>query len=106
MRETTDKSAEEIWQEEWKEICTDEQGNIDLEQIKKELSDFSMMLEEVPKVYCHITDSTLSKPNYKAQAVIDVFEDRKREDIIQTLKEAFEDDIIDKNTLEELKRYF
>jgi len=56
----------------WKDIIIKSDGTVNLAQLKKELSDFSHVLEQVPLVYCHITGSLLSKTNYFAQDVINV----------------------------------
>lgn len=77
------------WNEFWKEIVCEKDGALNLEQVKKELSDYSMILEEVPKVYCAVTGDTLSKPNYKAETVIRVFEDTQNE----KYREWFSDEV-------------
>jgi len=64
------RNPEQDWEEFWKEIILNPDGSINLEQLKKELSDFSIVMEEVPKVYCHITGNTLSKCTYLAEEVI------------------------------------
>lgn len=64
------KDYNKDWEETWKDICTNKDGTINLEQIKKELSDYKFMLDEVPKVYSYITGGTLSKPNYYTRGVI------------------------------------
>ena len=68
--------VEKVWQEFWKDIVCDESGNINLEQIKKELYDYSIVLNEVPKVYCEITGNLLSKPFYNAETVLSIFRDK------------------------------
>ena len=68
--------VEEVWQEFWKDIVCDESGTINLEQLKKELYDYSIVLNEVPKVYCEITDNLLSKPFYNAETVLGIFRDK------------------------------
>ena len=72
---TTEKASPEVeanWNRIWKEICMTEDGQINLEQIKRELFDFSFIMHEVATVYCHITGNRMSKPNYHANTVIDV----------------------------------
>ncbi len=49
------KNVEKNYQEFWKNII-EPKGKFSLEQVKKELSDYHFLLEEVPKVYCHITE--------------------------------------------------
>lgn len=65
---------EEIYQEFWKSIIEDKDGNIDIEQVKKELADYKMLLEEVPKVYNELTG--FSKPHTRAEVIIDAINER------------------------------
>lgn len=68
--------VEQVYQEFWKDIICDADGNIDVEQIKKELCDFYKMIQEVPKVYCEVTGGMLSKCLYDAETVLDYFRER------------------------------
>lgn len=68
--------VEQVYEDFWQEIICDSDGNIDVEQVKKELCDYYIMLQEVPKVYCEITDGMLSKPLYDAETVLSFFRDR------------------------------
>lgn len=61
-------SVEESWKF-WEPIVT-KNGVLDLEQVKLELHDFYVAMQEVPKVYCHITGNRLSKILYDASVVI------------------------------------
>jgi len=69
----TDK-FEENYQEFWKDIVEPE-GKLDLEQVKKELSDYHFLLQEVPKVYHKIT-GCLSKPNYHSNIILSLHEEK------------------------------
>ena len=60
----------------WKDIVCNEDGTINIEQLKKELCDFSLMIGEVPKVYCEVTGNMLSKPIYYADTIISIFNER------------------------------
>lgn len=53
----------------WKDII-EKDGVIDFEQVKKELYDYSMMMEEVSKAYDEVTGGRISKPNTAAHHVI------------------------------------
>ena len=66
-----EKTPEQLWESFWKDIVCNPDGSINLEQLKKELWDFSFILGEVPKVYMGVTGGSLSKPNYHAAGVID-----------------------------------
>ena len=65
--------VEKVYQEFWKDIICKEDGTIDIEQLKCELSDFYRMIQEVPKVYCEVTGGILSKPLYEAETVLELF---------------------------------
>lgn len=75
-------TLEESWKF-WEPIVM-KNGVLDLEQVKLELHDFYVAMQEVPKVYCHITGDRLSKILYKASLVIeaadDNYEQRYREE--------------------------
>ena len=45
----------------WKELLENEDGSINKEQLKKELSDFSAMIENIPEIFCHVTGGMVSK---------------------------------------------
>jgi hypothetical protein len=84
-------TPEEEYNAFWKEIVEDGAGNINKEQLMKELYDFSFMLREVPKVYMAISGNKLSYPTYHAETVIYEFEDFLNEERTQAVKDAIED---------------
>lgn len=67
--------VEQEW-EFWKGIVCNEDGTINIDQLKKELCDFSVMINEVPKVYCEVTGNAMSKPLYYADDVIAMFNEK------------------------------
>lgn len=67
--------VEKEW-EFWKTIVCNDDGTINIEQLKKELRDYSFMLGEVPNVYIEVTGGMLSKPHYYADGVIRAFKDK------------------------------
>jgi hypothetical protein len=74
-------TAEKVWNNFWADICLDENGNVDMEQVKKELADFRFMIKEVPKVYSHVTGGLLSKPMYHAEGVIEKADEYYEEEL-------------------------
>jgi hypothetical protein len=84
-------TPEEEYNAFWKEIVEDGAGNINKEQLMKELYDFSFMIREVPKVYMAISGNNLSYPTYHAETVIAQFEDFLNEERTQAVKDAIED---------------
>ena len=55
------KDYEQNYEEFWKEIV-EKDGNLDLDQIKRELFDFHRLIQNVPKVYDHVTGGAVTKP--------------------------------------------
>lgn len=65
---------------------------MNLEQIKRELYDWYNAMIEVSKVYCHITNNNMSKPNYMAEEVIFAYE-RHRDKMIEEETELLNNEI-------------
>lgn len=72
-RETTDEEVQKVYDEFWRPIV-EPNGVLDFGQVKRELFDFRMMMEEVPKVYDAVTGGRFSKPLTRAQVIIDAAE--------------------------------
>ena len=64
-----------MFEEFWAPIVLRPNGVLDFEQVKRELHDYRGLLEEVPKVYMHITEGRISKPHTLADAVIGVHDE-------------------------------
>jgi hypothetical protein len=69
--EPTEPEVQEDFDSFWAPIVCPN-GRWDLEQVKKELSDYHAVMREVSEVYMHITEGRISKPNTRAGAVIGV----------------------------------
>lgn len=83
-----ERDYKQVYDEFWKDIV-EKDGVLDADQVKRELSDYSFMLEEVPKVYCEVTRWKISKPNTYAFEVIDEFNES------YWYKETIQDDLAD-----------
>lgn len=98
------------WEDFWKDICTDDNGNLNLDQVKRELSDYSFILEQLPTIYCHITGDTLSKPFYDAKTIINLadehYQNHYYEIISDDLLEIINDnELDDSEKLTLIKKY-
>lgn len=82
----------------WKEIILNEDGSVNVEQVYKELSDYSHMLKHVPIVYMHITKNTLSKPMYTAEQVTSLADQCYSEEYYETITE-FLDQMVDEEII-------
>lgn len=76
---------EQEWQRFWAEIVAPD-GEINVEQVKKELADYSFLMAQASEVYCYFAN--LSKTNYSAQTIIDAYEDRSEKAIDDAVEEA------------------
>lgn len=61
------------------------------QDVKNELHDYQQVLEQVPKVYDHVTGGLLSKPNYLASVVISAADDHLNKMVEEALEEAKDD---------------
>ncbi len=84
------KETQDEYDRFWKPII-EKDGVIDLEQLKKELYDYSVVMECVAGVYCDLTGGHISKLMTSPDVVIakarEVIEREVTEDIIDTLKQ-------------------
>ena len=83
----TDEDVEREWKEFWKPIVCPN-GVLDLQQVKKELFDFRVVMREAEKVYYHVTNGKLSKPNTASQHIIDEH-DKAIKDAVREIEGAY-----------------
>jgi hypothetical protein len=97
--------VEEEW-EFWKTVICNEDGTINVNQLKLELSDYYFMLNEVPKVYSEVTGGMLSKPHYYADGVIQEFNERygNKAFAVDCLADDWDDITEECNTNKEYKK--
>lgn len=62
--------VEQRWEHFWKEHLLREDGTVDLEQVKKELSDFYVLIHNIPSIYSEVTGGMVSKHLTDPSAVI------------------------------------
>lgn len=67
-------------------------GSIDPELVARELHDYEMLLDFVPKVYQHVTGGRVSKPNTRPEAVIAEHDDFMNRLCAEAVAEAREED--------------
>lgn len=69
------KEYKQVFDDFWKEIVCDENGNLKLDQVQRELFDYWVAIQNVPKVYCELTGGMFSKLNTDAAYVINAAEE-------------------------------
>lgn len=75
------------WEEFWKGFCTNSDGTLNLDAIQRELSDYSMILHNVPGVYMHATGGMVSYPTTWPSVVRSLADDHTN----RVCEEAIED---------------
>ena len=58
------------WEDFWRELVVKD-GKLDLAQVARELFDYHVAMRQVAIVYCDLTGSRFSKPNTRAEYVIE-----------------------------------
>ncbi len=74
----------------FKNIVETKPGVLNYDQVMRELSDYTILIEAVSKVYYEITDGRITKPNTMYEAVIAVYQDRVQNYINEAIQEEFE----------------
>lgn len=74
----------------WKEIVENEDGSINLDQVKKELFDFSKVINNVQFVYDRITDGATTNPLVLPETIIVLFEDYVNEAVKDEIEDLIE----------------
>ena len=90
----TEPTYEEVWDEFWAPIVTNEDGSLNLDQVKRELADWKFAMRQVAKVYCHVTGDTLSKPMYYAEGVISVADEYMEQRIQWAINDFIDDNVL------------
>lgn len=88
--EKCDPEVEKNWQDFWKELVTNSDGTINVDQVKKELYDFHFVMHGAGKVYDALSWGRVSKPNTDPDVVIRVVQDLEQQNINEAVKEERE----------------
>lgn len=85
-----DDGVNEVWEKFWRPLVYTESGELDLEQIKKELFDFHFLIENMPKFIEHATGGACSNP----MVHLSVLESLHDDYVTTLVDEAYEEAII------------
>ena len=69
------EEVEKVYQEFWKDIVENEDGTLNVEQVKKELADYSMVMDNCTSAYIEMTGGEISKPNTYFSEVLRIFQE-------------------------------
>lgn len=73
-RVPTDEDVQKVFEDFWKSLVVKD-GELDVEQVKKELYDYKVMMANVSELYVNITGGQLSKPTYVPHVLLAFHED-------------------------------
>jgi len=80
------EDVEKSWNKFWKEIITNEDGTVNLDQVKCELHDFEILINNIPEIYMHVTGGKVSKHLTDADVIKGLFDEHVNE-LFQDYKE-------------------
>lgn len=69
------KTYQEEYEDFWKDIVENEDGTLNKDQVMRELSDYSMVMDNCAKAYCLMTHQRISKQNTMFFEVEGIFHD-------------------------------
>lgn len=95
------EEVEREYEEFWKDIVEDD-GVLNKEQVKKELCDFSMVMDNCSKAYMEMTCGIISKPNTYFSEVLGIFQEKFW--YVENVKDDVKDMIKGCNDIDELKQ--
>jgi hypothetical protein len=74
--QTDDRDYETVYAEDWRKIVENPDGTLNLDQVKRELHDYSMLLRQVPVAYDEATGGRISKPHTLPHHIADAVNER------------------------------
>ena len=95
------EEVEKVYQEFWKDIVENEDGTLNVEQVKKELADFSMVMDNCSSAYEEMSGSLITKPNTYFSEVLKIFQEKFWN--VDFVKDDIRDMLNDVDDIEELK---
>ncbi len=84
------KNYEQVYNDFWKGIVEDENGNVNMDQVKRELYDFHVLIGNIPIIFDHVTGGGCSKPMTKPEVVIALHDDYMKQQIDFYIEDALE----------------
>jgi hypothetical protein len=73
--DVSEADVQAMFDDYWAPLVTRDDGELDAEQVKKELYDYKVMMDNVSELYIDITGGQLSKPNYMPHVIREFHED-------------------------------
>ena len=77
--ETPGRGYADTYAEDWRDVVEHADGTLNMDQVMRELSDYSMLLKQVPEAYDDVTGGRISKPHTLPVHVINCVNERIEE---------------------------
>jgi hypothetical protein len=87
---TEGMTYEEVYNARWKALVENMDGTLNRDQVMRELSDYSTVIDHVGKVYCHITGNQTGNPFVYPSVIIGLYEDHLQSWIKDTIRELID----------------
>lgn len=104
FNEEADPKVEETYASFWKQLIQRPDGSVDLTQVKKELCDYSFMIDNTTKAFSELSGGMISKPNTYWYEVVGE-NNRKLEKDLEMYKDDLYDIVKDMDDPEEIKEH-
>lgn len=104
-----EKDYKKEYEDFWKEIVENKDGTLNKDQVMRELSDYSMMMNNCALAYSEMTNQKISKPNTKFFEVQNIFNDLFIEKQIAAddlVNNVLTKDMTYEEIIKEIKDYF
>lgn len=108
FEEEEERDENKDYEEFWKSIVENEDGTINKEQLKKELSDYLMIMDNCTRAYMLCSRGNISYPNTRFYEVESIFYDKfiDKEYAAEDLLECINEDMTFEEIVTEIKKYF
>lgn len=101
-----EKTYQEEYEDFWKDIVENEDGTLNKDQVMRELSDYSMVMDNCEKAYSEMTNGKISKANTLFSEVENIFNEKYRSVDMYDAYGCIDDieEILKIDNIEELKK--
>ena len=101
-----EKTYQEEYEDFWKDIVENEDGTLNKDQVMRELSDYSMVIDNCEKAYSEMTNGIISKANTLFSEVETIFNEKYRSVDMYDAYGCIDDieEILKIDNIEELKK--
>lgn len=90
MSKNRDRNPQEDWDNIWARLVCNSDGSLNKKAVMNELSDFSMLIDNLSKIYDEMSGGTASKPNIDAEVIIKLYQEELQNRYDDGYQDAFD----------------